>query len=969
MRPESLAIVTEASATRLAGYATLSSHVAGNRRVRLVRQPASLPSALPSPRGSMRNCRRASSLLGFVPVVFLLLVSGVPVRAQECCRVEGTVVSAAGTPIAGADMLLLIPGAKAPQRTTATADGRYGFGGIKPGTWIEVRVMQNGRPIATSFTLVTAVVETLNIKALPDTTSPTGIEDLDPMGGDGGTVRGVVRAPDGSPVAGARVSIGGTPLIVSTDSQGRYSLGRLRSKLVLDLQVSAPGFERAAQEVTVPIGGLTDADFALAASAPAAEATLLGLAESEPDRTVLTLARAAVAAVPSLTPADSFRATGLLPVAAIGLDASELVAHGNSPDETAVVLDGMSWYSFPRLSGGLTAPIDTSAVQRTEVSATAADSDTGGQLGGAFSLETLRAPATGASGNGEVGVFGPSAGVSVPLAGFASVTVAGRHSWPTSIYETVLDRFAGKDTSYVRDRDVKYSGGTLARALTPAFSQLNGRVDLTPAKGTRAFVSFYRASDAGNFSRDVLPAAPASNFSVPDPLALPDDAVLQIGDVQSWQGRGMNASWQQQWADNLSTSASLSQSRFSGARDQAFFLTSPATAQDVNVSELRGGTDALTERNDISSTTARVAVTALARFAHAITAGVERAAFDTTYDARNESRGAMVPLLKRTASTTQLAAFAQDSWRAAPSLTLSPGIRVTHDDLTGTTYADARATASYAAVPGVVLKGSWSISHQAVNSIVREDREHGDATFWTVSDGAAVPIARAQEAAAGVSVQLPQLRFDGRMYYRTLDSLTLFAPRLLPGAALTNSRAALYTGSGTAAGLELLVQHRTERNGLWASYAVGRVEYTYPTLEAATFPASFDRLHQLKVSDTARLRGSWTVTGVWLAASGLPYTPSTRVEEVWFATGGLAVEPGFGAKNSARAPAYHQLDLSTQIARHFGPVTSAVGITVFNVYDRHNVLSSDYEAAGMTAITSDTLLMRRAANVFFKVGF
>jgi hypothetical protein len=830
-------------------------------------------------------------------------------------------------------------------------------------------VTQNGRPIATSFTLVTGVVETLNIKAMPDTTSPTGIGDLDPMGGDAGTVRGVVRAPDGSPIAGAHVSISGTPLVVSTDSQGRYSLGRLRSKLVLDLQVTAPGFEHASQEVAVPVGGATDADFALVASAPVAGVPMLGLAESQLDRTLLTLGRAAVAAVPSLTPADAFRAARLLPVASIGLDESQLFAHGNSPDQTAVVLDGVSWYSFSRLSGGLTAPIDTIAVQRTDISATAADSDTAGQLGGAFRLETLRAPATAVSGNGEVGVFGPSGTVSVPVAGFAGITVVGRHSWPSSIYETALDRFAGNDTAYARDRDVEYSGGTLARALTPEFSQMNGRVDVTPAKGTRAFVGFYRAADAGNFSRDVLPAAPSSTFSVPDPLVLPDDAVLEIGDVQSWLGRGMSASWQQQWSDSLSTSASVSHSRSSGARDQAFFLTSPTTAEDLNVLEHRGSTDALTDRNEISSTTARIAGTALAGFAHAITAGVERATFDTTYDARSESGNAMVPLLTRTTSTTQLAAFAQDSWRAAPSLTLTPGIRVTHDDLTGTTYADARATASYAAVPGVVLKGSWSTSHQAVNSIVREDREHGDAAFWTVSDGAAVPIARAQEGAAGISVQLPQLLFDGRLYYRTLDGLTMFAPRLLPGEPLTAATAALYTGSGTASGLELVVQHRVGRNGLWASYAVSRVEYTYPTLEAATFPASFDRLHQLKVSDTARLRGSWTVTGVWLAASGLPYTPATSVEEVWFATGELAVQPEFGAKNSARRPIYHQLDLSTQIARRFGPVTSAVGMTVFNVYDRHNVLSSDYEAASMTAISSDTLLMRRAASVFFKVGF
>jgi hypothetical protein len=111
------------------------------------------------------------------------------------------------------------------------------------------------------------------------------------------------------------------------------------------------------------------------------------------------------------------------------------------------------------------------------------------------------------------------------------------------------------------------------------------------------------------------------------------------------------------------------------------------------------------------------------------------------------------------------------------------------------------------------------------------------------------------------------------------------------------------------------------------------------------------------------------VTAAWLAASGLPYTPFTGVQQVWFASGALAYQTTFGDENSQRLPPFHQLDLSTQIAKQFGRATATVGGTVFNVYDRQNVVAYDYETVGSQAAQGQTLLMRRAVNVFFRVGF
>src|SRR5262245_43029054 len=127
----------------------------------------------------------------------LFLSIAVPVRAQDCCRVEGVVLSAAGGAIAGADVMLSSPDLKQPQLTKTAADGHYVFSGVRAGIRVEVRVVANGRPVATGYGLITDRVERVDIRAAPEVASPGGVEDLDPMGGDSAEVRGVVRAADG----------------------------------------------------------------------------------------------------------------------------------------------------------------------------------------------------------------------------------------------------------------------------------------------------------------------------------------------------------------------------------------------------------------------------------------------------------------------------------------------------------------------------------------------------------------------------------------------------------------------------------------------------------------------------------------------------------------------------------------------------------------------------------------------------
>ena len=141
-------------------------------------------------------------------IAILILLSA---QARAQCRLEGTVVSAAGAPMADATIQVTGPELKTPLTAQTDREGRYSFKDVKAGMRVEIRVITQGRPVALAFDLVANWVETVDIKVPPEVAAPSAAEDLDPAGGAAGEVRGVVRASDGSSIAGARVFIADTP--------------------------------------------------------------------------------------------------------------------------------------------------------------------------------------------------------------------------------------------------------------------------------------------------------------------------------------------------------------------------------------------------------------------------------------------------------------------------------------------------------------------------------------------------------------------------------------------------------------------------------------------------------------------------------------------------------------------------------------------------------------------------------------
>jgi hypothetical protein len=116
----------------------------------------------------------------------------------------------------------------------------------------------------------------------------------------------------------------------------------------------------------------------------------------------------------------------------------------------------------------------------------------------------------------------------------------------------------------------------------------------------------------------------------------------------------------------------------------------------------------------------------------------------------------------------------------------------------------------------------------------------------------------------------------------------------------------ILTGNGRAYGLEIILKKNYGKLTGWVSYTLGRSERTFDAInQGKTFPARFDRRHDLSLAASYTFNEKWEASFVYVYATGNAYTlPSS-----WYFINNMPVKE-YGDYNSARMPAYNRTDLS-----------------------------------------------------------
>jgi len=151
--------------------------------------------------------------------------------------------------------------------------------------------------------------------------------------------------------------------------------------------------------------------------------------------------------------------------------------------------------------------------------------------------------------------------------------------------------------------------------------------------------------------------------------------------------------------------------------------------------------------------------------------------------------------------------------------------------------------------------------------------------------------------------------------------------------------------TGTSKGAEVFIRAKYARDNLISlAYSFSKNRMTDDL--GRTVPRDFDRTHAVNVNSVFKFGQVWTISALWRFHSGDPFTPATigvlgdNINQVYFKT---------GAKNSARYPSYHSLDVKIQKEWQLKKVRLAVYLNVLNVYNRKNFRAIDIDRSFIEA--------------------
>ena len=284
------------------------------------------------------------------------------------------------------------------------------------------------------------------------------------------------------------------------------------------------------------------------------------------------------------------------------------------------------------------------------------------------------------------------------------------------------------------------------------------------------------------------------------------------------------------------------------------------------------------------------------------------------------------------------AGYVHLAWKVTPSLTLSPGLRVSH-----VSHLQAPTFTRW-------LLGEWAVDRRwtltAAAGVTHQPPELGDVY------GTGTPAPLQAERARHVDVTLARalgrgLRWEATLFHRReRDVLRAPEPRGVP-----RYRNGL---DGTSRGVELLFERRDEAGVAgWAAYSFGGARHR-DRERVEVFPADFDQRHSLTLFGAYRFSDGTRLGATMRVGSGVPIPGYLERRD-----GRLAFAD---ARNQVRLPAYARVDLRTDRAFHHSGRRFVLFAELTNLLNRTNVAATNgtYSPSGEAVGFTETQFPRRA---------
>jgi hypothetical protein len=822
-----------------------------------------------------------------------------------------------------------------------------------------------------------------------------GISQLFP---EGTRVEGTVNTAEGTQLQGVFVTVRNTDLKSITDENGYFHVF-IKKRGVYVLEVKLEGFETEMRTIFAEEGRTLIVNFILRSKVLKYEITVTQeppqLMSASKDIGEVSIKPEQVATLPSLGELDIFRSMQLIPgISASNESSSGLYVRGGKPDENLILYDGIPIYHVDHFFGIFSA-FNANAIEEVKLIKGGFGAKYGGRISSVMELEGKSGGKDGFKLGAGINFLSFNALGEIPIGDKGLLFLSGRKSFQSPLYDKIFDKY--NDTSTRQVGTPNHFGGMSGGRFGAMFDtepksyfyDLNVKATYKPSCRDILTLSFYNGMDNLDNSREIeIPSFMAERAAE---RGFEIDVEGDYIDLTEWGNTGLALNWLRQWTNSFSSNVTISYSRYfnreetdSSMRINRSFEQEEEETEGPPLSDISRVSD---EENVVNDLSVKMGNRLKLGEHHFLEFGVQVTANEVDYDfsatnfrrrGEEENEDSSDPtspinILNRSDRGKQYAFYLQHKLDIFKRLTVTKGFRVTYYDMAKEYYFEPRLSLILSLSEKIKLKAAWGKYSQFANNIVREDILQGDRNFWMLSDGELVPVSNATHWIAGISYESKNYLFDIEAYYKDLQGLSEFAYRFSPGQSNINYGDFFYTGSGFAKGIEFLLQRKYGNFTGWICYTLGEVEYDIPEFGDEPFPASHDVTHELKLVNSFKYK-KWTLSATWIYATGRPYTEPISANQEVITPEGFDREIvintiEYGAKNSARLPAYHRLDLALSLDLKIGNFKASTGISVFNVYNHKNIWRKEFDIVEDELIVTDMTYLGITPSLFINITF
>ncbi|NLE36340.1 MAG: TonB-dependent receptor [Bacteroidales bacterium] len=285
--------------------------------------------------------------------------------------------------------------------------------------------------------------------------------------------------------------------------------------------------------------------------------------------------------------------------------------------------------------------------------------------------------------------------------------------------------------------------------------------------------------------------------------------------------------------------------------------------------------------------------------------------------------------------------YAEDNIELTSRLKMNAGVRLSLFNVQDTNYFvfQPRLSLRYLATDDLSFKLSYSKMAQFVHLLTTSAISLPTDLWLPVTRRYEPPVSH--QVAIGSGFLIPgDLEVTMEAFYKSMDNLIEYKEGAFFGGTGAGWESKVEKGRGWAYGAEIMVEKNYGKLTGWIGYTLSWTNRRFENLNfGETFPAKYDRRHDISLALTHKFSDRVDVGLVWVYGTGNAATlgASEYPTESFFTSEyyGTSITD-FPGRNNYRLPSYHRLDLGVNLHKQKKNGIRTWSFSVYNAYNRLN---------------------------------